>query len=560
MMSHLAASENVREDPSGISGAPIKAAALLGASMAEGLRRELPDYDLDAVFVEDSGLRATAMVRGSGADCPACGLWSGELHSRYWRTVRDLLPTGMHVVLRVNVRRFRCRSRTCAQLIFAERLPGVAMRARRTDRLSQVIASIALQAGGLPGTRMAALYGLRCSRDTMLRAARATPLPQIGQARVLGVDDFSYRRGTRYGTLLFDCELRRLVALLPDRSAHSFATWLRAHPGIEVISRDRSGAYAEGAALGAPAAIQVADRFHLLKNLGDCLERLAQRIGIPPMIEQGEPLPPAPPSPPTPHSQADRAKAATRDRRLQRQRMIRELHSQGLSDRAIGRALHLSRQTVSRYLHGEHVPDNARRRRPGILDPYPSHLQRRWAEGCHRVSRVYLEIQALGYSGSLANLRWYIRQWRGEWFPLVAGTTRPRVTTVSPSQFRRLCLIPAHKRTPQDARLLERLAASDSRLAQGIALGAEFARIVRTRQVADLDVFLSTAAASSKEFAAFANSLRRDLDAVRQGIAGPWSQGPVEGAINRLKTIKRAMYGRGNPDLLSRRVLFRTVG
>jgi transposase len=337
----------------------------------------------------------------STASCPLCGEVSARPHSRYVRRLADLPCHDQPVRFHLEVRRFFCGNANCRRRIFAERLPAVAAaHARTTVRLDKAHCNIGLALGGEAGARLAARLAMPTSADTLLRRVRRAPLPEHPVPRVLGIDDWARRKGCFYGTILCDLERGRVVDLLPDRSADSVAAWLRAHPGVEIISRDRSGAYAAGSAQGAPEALQVADRWHLLKNVRETIERLLDRkrqrlhqaaqVVLPAVAGAARPdsvsSPPAPVEPRHSSRQAE-AIQTRRSRRQERYEHVRQLHLQGLGIREIARRLRLGRGTVRRFVHAEVFPERAIRRAVSRqLDAFTPYLRRRWEEGCHNQS------------------------------------------------------------------------------------------------------------------------------------------------------------------------------
>lgn len=341
-------------------------------------------------------VRIEASACDPSASCPACGSVSARVHSRYQRQLLDTAATGREVVICLTVRRFYCPDPGCAKVTFAEQVSGLTTRhARRTPEADRMLTAVALALGGRAGARLAGRLAAAVSRMTMLRLLRALTAADAGTApRILGVDEFALRRGRRYGTLLVDVETGRPVDILDDRSADSFAAWLQAHPGAEVICRDRAGCYSEGAARGAPDAVQVADRWHVWHNLGEAVERavarhrehLAAAVQAP---HEAAPAaseePPQPREPETPRS--DRVAVRTRLRHA-------EVHRLRAADRTfseIAAELGITRNTVRRFARAA-SPEELRvrdstGRRASALDDYEPYLRERWNAGCTNAFR-----------------------------------------------------------------------------------------------------------------------------------------------------------------------------
>ncbi|WP_240677204.1 ISL3 family transposase [Actinacidiphila soli] len=353
----------------------------------------------------------TGRRRAAREKCPDCGRCCGRVHDRYLRRVRDLPLGGRPVVITLLVRRFICDNKQCARRTFAEGFSQLTTPyARCTRRLGAWLEAIGLALAGRAGARLATSFGIVAGRMTFLRRVMALPDPEHGVPRVLGVDDFATRRGYVYATVITNGETHQVIDVLPGREAGPLAAWLAEHLGVEIICRDRAGAYAEGARRGAPDAVQVADRFHLWQNLGQAVEKtvgahhscLREPVPQPQPVEDTQSVDDAVPT----GRRAERKRAA--------HAQVHELIAQGHSLRAIARHLGWGRRTVLNYAHAARWQDmiTGMPPRPSKLDPYKPYLQRRWSEGCTNALALHREITAQGYPDGYASVRDYLASFR----------------------------------------------------------------------------------------------------------------------------------------------------
>jgi transposase len=510
-----------------------------------------------------------AEVVTESASCPSCGTVSFKVHDRYVRRPVDLPWRGRTVRLVLTVRRFRCVNPRCERATFAEDCgSGLPRYARRTLEVSNHLFKLAEVAGGEAGARIAASEGLPINPDTLLRLLRRSPLSEVRAPRVLGVDDFSLRRRHTYGTIFLDLESGRPIDMLEGREADTLANWLRAHPGVEVMARDRSGAYAEGCRVGAPRAIQVADRFHLVQNASAALDGMlrGRRLwvdGVEPASEVSvseSAVQEGGQERPTELGPTKQYLAQRRAARVARWEQVRALAEVGTGIRRIAREVGISRETVRRLMTTTEAPHNqVVRPRPGglkspTLQPYVPYLQDRWQAGCTNVAQLYREIAAEGYRGSRSLLSQALQSWRPTPLP---SEPRGRASKMTKRlSMRWICLRPPEQLNPSEKILLDKLLDRDTELALGYDLLQQFRRMVKERDVGTLDQWLDRAKASNlPTFVGLANGIQADREAVVAGLTLPWSNGLAEGHINRLKLIKRQGYGRAKFDLLRARVL-----
>ena len=506
---------------------------------------------VEEVVVAAGLLLVLARARVSAAACPGCGTVSARVHSRYRRRLADAAAGGRQVEIVLTVRRFFCPDPGCASRTFAEQVEGLTRRyARKTPLLADVLGRIAVALAGRAGSRLASGLGVPASRQVLLRLVMSTPDPAAAPPRVVGVDDFAIRRGQHYGTLLIDIETGAPLDLLEGRDAQPLADWLAAHPGVEVLCRDRASAYADGARTGAPGAVQVADRFHLWQNLAKAVEKCvaAHRGCLAGPAASPEPEQPGPGDADQPDPAGKFAERARRKHEL-----VHALRAEGRGLREIARHLGWGLHTVQRYDRAATWQELAESRWPtdrrSKLDPFKPYLDQHSGEGHGSFTRLFHEVKALGFDGSYSVVRNYLDRTRPAKAPL--GEAPPTIRNATNWICRRPDDLTEDER-PRLKAVLDRCpelrAASDQVRA--------FAAMITELTGQDLPRWIAAAReAGLPGIASFAKGLEQDLDAVTQGLTTSWSSGPVEGRVNHIKMIKRQMFGRASLPLLRKRVL-----
>src|SRR6266849_228119 len=566
----------------------------------------------------DCQLTVTVVSTRAEAACPGCGCSSEHVHSQYQRTVSDVPCGGRHVVLRLCVRKFFCLRLSCQRKVFAERLPDLVQPwARVSNRLVEELKAIGLSASAEVSERLTPRLGMHVKAPTLLRYLRTIPPAPKSNVTVLGIDDFALRRGDMYGTILINIETSKPLDLLPDRTAEAVMPWLSTHPEIQVVSRDRASAFADAVSRVLPHATQVADRYHLVQNLRDHLQQfldrrrtclpevediplkgrstntqglsgsLADQTGT---VESHAEAPGSqaertsqpeaqvgPDAPKTTMEQetelacltyAERKKKISRDKRYARYEHMLALHQAGMGQRAIARELHMSRRIVHRYLTAEAFPERApgsglRPRGKSKVAPYPAYLRERWSTGEHAGSRLFCEIKERGYTGSESLLRHVLGEWRTE-LPPKPRQGPPRKQRLAPKPRKRrlssrgasfLMILPSSKLTTMQQHQVEQMNRNEE-LRAVYLLSQEFVTMLKERQAEALDSWLKRAKECHvTELGSFVNGIRRDYGAVRAAFSLPWSNGITEGHVNRLKFLKRHMFGRAHLALLRVKVL-----
>jgi transposase len=537
----------------------------------------MPEIRILTVLRDKDGVVVRAAGSGSRR-CPDCGTLSASCKGRYVRRLQDLSVQGLAVRLEVHVTRWRCRNPQCARQSFVERLEKSALpHARRTRRASELARLLGHVTGGRPAERLLHRLGIPQSDDTVVRIVkRGAAIRNKPALRVAGMDDWSWQQGRSYGTIVVDLERRQVVDVLRERSADMTAEWLEQHPEVEIVSRDRCGLYAQGACRGAPKARQVADRFHLLKNLRETIERQLSRSFSQAKVSAAL----AESTGATMEAPADR-NSHGRQPDLQRHRLlagegrralwlerfdrVKALQHEGRSLTAIAKETSLNWRTVAKWTEWRELPER-RSMNPKSTTPrkYETYLAPRWAEGFRTGRHLLPEIKKLGYTGSLTHLERLLSEWRRSGRGPCLASLDPdagnrwslAAMRVPPIAASYLCLKPRGLMTRQELATTTELKRAAPAFATIRQLAMRFRGILHGRDPDKLESWLDDAHRSGLYgLRRFAYTIRNDLAAVRNAITERWSNGQTEGQINRLKTLKRQMYGRAGTELLRARLL-----
>jgi transposase len=499
---------------------------------------------IDEVEYAGGQIRIAARSRSRTSVCPRCDRPSARVYSRYYRTLADLPSHGRPVRIVLAARRFRCATSRCRTRIFVERFSSdvAATFSRRTARLDSIVHHLGLALGGRPAASLARRLLMPVSKDTLLRAVRRRFNKTQEKPTIVGIDDWAWKRGQRYGTIVCDLERRRIIDLLPDRSVSTVEAWLKERPEITVIARDRGGGYRHAAARALPRSRQVADRWHLMESASQALLDVVRKSmrAIRDALQATEPDPAL-------LTRAERLQYEGFKRRQNADDMIRALLRKGASIKAIVRATGYARTTVRQVARGGR--SDIFRTRIGSLDPWLETLDAEWRGGCHNGAELWRRLKDRGFQGGLRVVtEWATRRRRDEAAPGRGPRAVPSARVVA-----RLMTAARDQLSISEARLVTMIEDAAPLLVIVRNLAERFQRMIRQQNAYDLGSWIEEA--METPLRSFANGLSDDWDAVKAAITDPWSNGQTEGQITKLKLVKRQMYGRAKLDLLRARLM-----
>ena len=521
---------------------------------------------IDKIQETESDVSIAVISTSPTSCCPCCSEASSSTHSSYKRTVRDVPCGGRRVQLSLTVRRFFCRNTICERKVFTERLPRfLEPWARATIRLCHSLQSIGLATSGEGGSRLAQRLSIQTSRKTILRRIMEVPNVPFASPLYLGIDDFSFRRGQWFGTILVDLESHRVIDLLPDRQTETSAQWMRQHPDITVVSRDRGSTYSAAASEASPQAIQVADRFHIVKNLTEATQLLLARCQAEIVaastlekrqpgeqekrvifVEEWRPLEPA---------HVEKARLTRRAGRNARYQQVVDLREQGMKAKEIACRLDMGERTVRDWLkHGAFPETKKRRKRQSSFDTFAPFVLKRWQDGEHNGLTLWREIKEQGYSGSERTVYRYLETLKQAEVKASANLHRLHKFSASTAVW-------LFVRDPTTLDEIERddltaFCQVSTTLKKAYHLIQLFLSMVHRREGHLLESWLEQIVSSDvPELQRFAFGVERDKAAVKAGLTWSINNGQVEGQVTKLKLIKRTMYGRAGFALLRQRVL-----
>lgn len=534
------------------------------------LPTELPLMACTISLVRES-LLIKASSSQSGCICPACGFKSDRRHSKYIRTLVDLPTSGYDVKVLILSGKYFCDNTQCSRKIFTERFKQeISPYYRRFNRCKELLGNFALELGGNKGAAISRLARLPVSPSTILRIIKRQhlPMPKVTSG-VIGIDDWAFKKGNTYGTIIVDLRQNKVIDLLADRESETICQWLKEHPEVEVISRDRGGPYSKGAQQGAPQAIQVADRFHLLMNLGDAIKGMFQSMGK----ELKELF--------TLYHKADTSVepvSATADLGLKEEdtetiptemintnielqlrfNKVKELFGQGYTIRAISRSLHMSRVIIRKYIWMDFLPKK-RGSRSTNFESFRLFLLHESNRG-KLYTELYAAILSEGFTGRYtqfcSNMNELLKNHK-----IIPASRKIDPVAMKTWSTRNLSIMIQKDKNDlntEDRKFLELLYEKYPAIKETEQFISRFKKLFQIKEEGTLRKWLEDIEKSTSVIKRFAKGIQSDFEAVNNAVITPYSNGQVEGQVNRLKNIKRRIYGRAGFELLRRMVIFKS--
>lgn len=549
--------------------------------MQEILKKLLPEIDggivLKDIFQEQNNIVVQLMTVKVSCVCPICNNSCHRIHSKYDRWIADLPWSCFAVKIKLTARKFFCDNENCNRKLFTERFKeGLVPYARRTNRLKDILQEIGFATGGNAGSILSKKLGISVSSSTVLRAIHHFSIAEFETPRVLGVDDWAFKKGNHYGTILVDLEKRQPIDLLPDRTAETLSDWLKKHPDVEIITRDRSGSYALGARQGAPNAIQVADRWHLLKNLGEAIKKMLDKNNVE-LKKTAEFLAESsclktetkekynneinglPNEEPIIEKEITKEKSSFISTQEFKFLEVKRLRKEGYSIRSIHRQTGVHRQTIKKYFKYDEYPCNENRRRIKTeIYKYENFIRNEWEGGERNKAELWRKITSQGYRGSIGSIYRFTQKYPTD-LEIEKLPEPLRITVWSARKVSVLISQNFEDLKKEEQNFLRTLYKRSPEIKQASQLVRRFKKMTDELRKKKLDGWIKdTKECQAPAMKTFANGLQRDYDAVKAAVSLKWSNGQVEGQVNRLKNIKRQMYGRAGFELLKKRVLKQT--
>ncbi|RPH47213.1 MAG: ISL3 family transposase [Desulfobacteraceae bacterium] len=504
-----------------------------------------------------------------GSKCPLCGKTSFRVHSKYERMLADLPVSGHQTRFNLIARRYFCDNSKCRRKIFTEQFQfEIKPYRRRLLRSNKLLGHLALELGGNTGSRISRHVGIPVSPSTLLRIIKQIEIQTVSvTSGIIGIDDWAFKKGNKYGTVVIDLETRKVIDLLPNREADTLSNWLKDHPEIKVISRDRAGPYALGARNGAPQAIQVADRFHLLMNLGEATKKVFQskgkelkeafKIFNDPLRSESRSidmektsdyfLPENKPVPTT-----------TNIKRLYLFDKVKELHQKGRSIKSISKILKIHRQTVKKYIKAEEYP-KYEGKRTSNFDMFRDYL----SQENNRIKtrrELYQIVIQFGFNGKYSSFTENLNKlWEGTFPTKNKAIAVPKpIVTWSTSKLSMMLYMNADRMNSYDNEFLNLLFENYPEIKHMAQLVKSFKDLFKNKEDGKLKIWIDDAMNSKSGLKNFAANLLKDFQAINNAVVTTYSNGQVEGQVNRIKNIKRKMYGRAGFQMLRKMVLLKS--